>query len=67
MMGSTKPLEAQVGTIRADFALVKEYNVVHGSDSVESAEREINIYFKPQELCDDYENMAEKVIEKLDD
>lgn len=67
MMGSTKPLEAQVGTIRADFALVKEYNVVHGSDSVESAEREINIYFKPEELCDDYENMAEKVIERLDD
>jgi len=67
LMGSTKPLEAEVGTIRADFALVKEYNVVHGSDSVESAEREINIYFKPEELCDEYENMAETVIEKLDD
>ena len=67
LMGSTNPLDAQVGTIRADLALVKEYNVVHGSDCVESAEREINIYFKPEELCDEYENMAEKVIEKLDE
>ena len=67
IMGSTKPNEAQVGTIRADFALVKEYNVVHGSDSVESAEREIAIYFDKNELCDEYENMAEIVIEKLDD
>ena len=67
LMGSTKPLEAQVGTIRADFALIKEYNVVHGSDSVESAEREIALYFRPEELCDDYENMAEKVIEHLEE
>ena len=67
LMGSTKPLEAQVGTIRADFALLKEYNVVHGSDCVESAEREIALYFKPDELCDDYENMAEKVIEHLEE
>ena len=67
LMGSTKPLEAQVGTIRADFALVKEYNVVHGSDSVESAEREIAIYFNEDEICDEYDNMAEIVIEKLDD
>lgn len=66
IMGSTNPNEAQVGTIRADFALVKEYNVVHGSDSVESAEREISIYFEEKELCDEYDNMAEIVIEKLD-
>lgn len=66
IMGSTNPNEAQVGTIRADFALVKEYNVVHGSDSVESAEREIAIYFEEKELCDEYDNMAEIVIEKLD-
>lgn len=66
LMGSTNPLDAQVGTIRADLALVKEYNVVHGSDSVESAEREIGIYFRPEEICDEYENMAEKVIERLD-
>lgn len=67
IMGATKPNEAQAGTIRADFALVKEYNVVHGSDCPESAEREIAIYFKENELCDEYDNMAEIVIEKIDD
>ena len=65
LMGKTDPMVAEVGTIRADFALIMEYNVVHGSDSVESAEREIGIYFSPEELCDDYQNMAESVIEDL--
>jgi len=65
LMGKTDPMVAEVGTIRADFALIMEYNVVHGSDSVESAEREISIYFSPEELCDDYQNMAESVIEDL--
>ena len=45
LMGSTVPDQAEVGTIRADFAQVKEYNIVHGSDCLESAEREIKIYF----------------------
>lgn len=66
LVGATRPTEAQVGTIRADFALIMEYNVVHGSDSIESAEREIAIYFKEEELCDEYNNMAEIVIEDLD-
>ncbi len=65
MMGKTDPLDADMGTIRADYALVKEYNIVHGSDSVESAEREINIYFRPEEICDNWSNMAELVIECL--
>lgn len=65
LVGATSPVEAQVGTIRADFALVKEYNVVHGSDSVESAEREIAIYFDESELCDEYNNMAEIVMDDL--
>lgn len=51
LMGSTKPNEAEVGTIRSDFAQSKEFNVVHGSDCAASAEREIAIYFKPEELC----------------
>ena len=42
-----------------------EYNVIHGSDSPESAEREIAIYFNEDELCDEYNNMAESVIEDL--
>jgi nucleoside-diphosphate kinase len=65
MMGVTDPMKADMGTIRADFALVMEYNIVHGSDSAESAEREIGIYFKPEEICDNWSNMAELVIECL--
>ena len=66
LMGKTNPNEAEVGTIRSDFAMVMEYNVVHGSDSVESAKREIDIYFKPEELCENYKNMSELVVEDLD-
>ena len=50
MMGATNPLEAGPGTIRGDFALDIGENVVHGSDSVESAEREIGLYFDESEL-----------------
>lgn len=50
MMGATNPKNAEMGTIRADFALFMERNVVHGSDSPESAEREINLHFKESEL-----------------
>ncbi|MHB1421109.1 MAG: nucleoside-diphosphate kinase [Bacillota bacterium] len=50
MMGSTNPLEALPGTIRGDYALDIGRNVVHGADSPESAQREMAIYFKPEEL-----------------
>lgn len=50
MMGSTNPQEAAPGTIRFDYAQIKECNVIHGSDCEESAEREIAIYFKPEEI-----------------
>lgn len=63
IMGSTKPDEAEVGTIRADFAQTMEYNVVHGSDSVESAEREIAIYFKPEEICRDWKTTLDLITE----
>lgn len=66
LMGATDPDKAEVGTIRADFAQVMEYNVVHGSDSVESAEREIAIYFDESEIFDDRKCMAELVTEYLD-
>ena len=56
MMGATDPQQAAPGTIRFDYAQIKESNVVHGSDSVESAEREIAIYFKPEELFDAKDN-----------
>ena len=45
MMGSTNPKEAAPGTIRGDLALEVGENLVHGSDSAESAEREIGIFF----------------------
>lgn len=65
VLGATDPCEADVGSIRADFGQLKAYNVVHCSDSPESAEREINLYFKPEELCPDYKNMMELVIESV--
>lgn len=57
--GATNPLEAACGTIRGDFAQEMGRNVVHGSDSVESANREIAIYFSEDEIFD-YEHLAAK-------
>ena len=45
LIGATNPAEAAPGTIRGDFGLAIDENVVHGSDSVQSAEREIQIFF----------------------
>uniref|UniRef100_A0A915L9Q2 Nucleoside diphosphate kinase n=1 Tax=Romanomermis culicivorax TaxID=13658 RepID=A0A915L9Q2_ROMCU len=50
MLGSTKPLESNPGTLRGDFSIDVGRNIVHGSDSVESAEREINLWFTKEEL-----------------
>lgn len=50
MIGATNPAEAAPGTIRGDFALEMSENIVHGSDSVASAKREIAIYFERSEL-----------------
>ncbi len=50
MMGSTNPLAAEPGTIRGDFGLEILANVVHGSDGAASAEREIGLYFRPEEI-----------------
>ncbi|MBX6311580.1 MAG: nucleoside-diphosphate kinase [Isosphaeraceae bacterium] len=52
MMGKTDGAEAEPGTIRGDFALSKQNNLVHGSDSPESAEREIALWFRPEEILD---------------
>ena len=49
-MGATRPPEAAPGTIRADLGLDVSRNIVHGSDKPETAEREIKLYFKPEEL-----------------
>ena len=50
VMGATNPANAAPGTIRGDYAVSVSYNVIHGSDSVESAAREIGLYFTPDEL-----------------
>jgi len=50
MMGATNPLDSAPGTIRGDYSLEIGENAVHGSDSPESAEREIAIYFAESEL-----------------
>jgi len=51
LMGATNPAEAAPGTIRADYANSIDANAVHGSDSPASAEREVNYFFKPEEIC----------------
>ena len=51
LMGATNPKEAAPGTIRADFAETIDANAVHGSDSPESAEREISYFFGNDEIC----------------
>ena len=51
-MGTTNPVEASPGTIRGDLAINIGRNVVHGSDSPESAERELNLFFSQGELLD---------------
>ena len=45
MIGATKPSESQPGTIRGDYAVTVSHNVIHGSDSAASAEREIGLWF----------------------
>ena len=50
LMGATNPQEAEPGTIRADFAESIDANAVHGSDSLQSAEREIAYFFASEEI-----------------
>ncbi len=51
-MGTTNPVKADSGTIRADFAMTMEFNLVHGSDSPESAEQEVALFFSADELVE---------------
>ncbi|MBU4533623.1 MAG: nucleoside-diphosphate kinase [Eubacteriales bacterium] len=52
MMGATNPAKAAPGTIRATYGIDVGRNIIHGSDSVASAEREIGLFFAPGELTD---------------
>jgi nucleoside-diphosphate kinase len=51
-MGATRPTEAAPGSIRHDFALETSRNLTHASDSVENGEKEVALWFKPEELVD---------------
>lgn len=51
MVGATNPSEADMGTIRGDYAIETGRNMIHASDSRESAEREISLFFKDSEIC----------------
>merc|ERR1712178_357684 len=52
MLGETKPFDSLPGTIRGDFCIDVGRNIIHGSDSVESANNEINLWFRDNELVD---------------
>ena len=59
MMGETNPAESAPGTIRGDYAVNVGQNIIHGSDSPESAKREIGLFFKEEELVD-YEKTLDR-------
>ena len=61
LVGKTNPIEASPGTIRGDLAMDIGRNVVHASDSIESAEREISLFFSKEEILS-YERADEKWI-----
>ena len=52
IIGATNPLASEPGTIRGDFAIDVGRNIIHGSDSVESAKREISLWFKQEEIAE---------------
>lgn len=60
MMGKTNPAEAAPGTIRADYAVSVGMNIIHGSDSPENAQREIDLWFNGEAIS--YEKTLEKWI-----
>lgn len=61
MMGKTNPADAAPGTIRGDFGISVGMNIIHGSDSPESAQREINLWFNESDLSS-YEKSVNKWI-----
>ena len=52
MMGATFGSKAEPGTIRGDYGVSNAFNLIHGSDSPEAAQRELGLFFKPEELLD---------------
>jgi len=65
IVGATNPDNADVGSIRADFSSFCSTNLVHASDSTESAQRELEIYFQEHEYCSNYKTMFEIITDEL--
>ena len=63
LMGSTNPQEADPGTIRGDFGMTIGMNLIHGSDSPESAKRELEIFFEESEIVTFNRTLDEWIIE----
>ena len=61
MLGATRPFDSEPGTIRGDFCIDVGRNIIHGSDAVESANKEIALWFKEEELVK-WESHSEKWI-----
>jgi nucleoside-diphosphate kinase len=51
IIGATNPLSAEPGTIRGDYGLTIGRNIIHGSDALETAHREISLWFAEEEIC----------------
>lgn len=66
MLGATSGLKASAGTIRGDFSSSRQMNLVHASDSEESAQRELELYFREDELCP-YEPVSGEFLRAADE
>ena len=64
IVGSTRPDEADVGSIRADYSPFSTMNIIHASDCPDSAERELHLYFKEEEICENYKTMFEIIFDE---
>lgn len=64
ILGATNPLASAPGTIRGDYAIDVGRNVCHGSDGVESAKKEIDLWFKKEEIMSYEQNQKEWIYEK---
>jgi nucleoside-diphosphate kinase len=65
MLGATNGQKAEAGTIRGDFGLDQQYNLVHASDGPETAAKEIALFFRPEELVS-YERATDRWIVSQD-
>lgn len=63
IIGATNPLTAEPGTIRGDFGVNIGRNIIHGSDAIETAQTEIALWFKPEELVEWQPNLTAWVYE----